>query len=576
MNFDQVILEKEQKQLFVQILEGIKDVRREEHVIINSKTSTGDWVTAGSYKNHTEIDNIADGDLHELVRKGLLKRTSMSSDSENYSITPEGFNYYEWLIQNDNKTIVQKEHLKPIEYELGDVNSKIQNLISRIDQLRKELDRLSPMKEEYKKKLIKKVYLDWTYHSCKLEGNELTYGETRELLQHNRGAEKSYPDQREIKGHEEAIFYIEDTIQNNRPITEAFIRELNLKVLKEPYPIKAETPDGNPTSKTVDPGKYKTTPNHVKTKTGDRFEYAEPRDVPILMQELLNWFEKSTIHPFLKSVELHYRFIRIHPFDDGNGRVSRLLLNYCLLREGFSPIIIDSDTRDQYLSSLRKADVEEFESLHVFLGNALIHSLELYISAAKGEDINEYKDIDRRLAVLREKSKQDGKDKITQIRSKNLITIRFEDSIWPFFNSLLENTKKFYLDFTKYEVQYMIDRTTFSGEFSSSDIQLKFKEAITEVEYLRELGIEIRLLGYIQVPENPLSKHLKTTVEFQDYHYIINPQHLVGNSGLPEIKKLYDKSLTKEEIEDYVRKDGLSIVEHLESYYESYNSKEKI
>lgn len=574
MNFDQVILEKEQKQLFVQIIEAIKDVRREERIIINSKTTTGDWVTAGSYKNHVEIDDIADGDLHELVRKGLIKRTSMSSDSENYSITPEGFNYYEWLEQNDKKTIVKKDRSKPIEYELDGVDSKTQDLIRRIDRLKQELDQLSPIKEEYKNKLIKKVHLDWTYHSCKLEGNELTYGETRELLHYDQASNRSYKDHREIKGHEEAILYVEECIERNEPISEKFIRELNQKVIKDVFNKEAFTLDGKPTSKMIQPGRYKENPNHVQTKEGDIFQFAEPHEVSQKMEELVSWFKNNKQHPLIKAAQMHYRFVLVHPFDDGNGRVGRLLMNYSLIMDGYVPVIIATEQKEEYHSCLRKADAGELGSLYEFLGNGLIRSLELYISAANGEDINEYKDVDKRLALLIEKSKQDGKDKIKKKRSKQLIALRFEDSIWPFFHSLLDSTKKFYSFFNEYEIQYLIDRTTFSGNFSFSDIEDKFKQAITEVEYLREIAVEIRLLGFTQVPENPLSKHLRTTVEFQDYHYIINPQHLVGNSSMPEIKKLYDKSLAKEEIEDYVHKDGLSVIEHLESHYESYNSGE--
>jgi Fic family protein len=451
---------------------------------------------------------------------------------------------------------------------------KIKALLQEIDKLKKELDLLSPMKEEYRSNLIKKVHLEWTFHSCKLEGNELSYGETRELLEYGQGSKKPYKDQREIKGHEEAILLVEEISESNRQLSESFIRGLNLKILKEPFTIKTKTSDGQVTTKTIYPGEYKTTPNHVETKSGDIFEFAEPFEVPVKMQELVEWFANEyELHPLLKAVELHYRFIRIHPFDDGNGRVSRLLMNYCLMSNNLPPLIIKSHQKDLYFSCLRKADAGEFESLYEFLGNSLTDSLKLYLSAAKGEDINESTDLDKRLKIFSSKLTQDDKDVIKLERSKEIIAERFEDSIWPFFESVFNSTKKFYHLFADHELQYMVDRTSFSGEFSLSDIKEKFQEAISETEHLKELGIEIRLKAFRYVPENPKTMFLKTNIEFQDHLYIINPHHQ-GNKKLPEIKKLYDRPLNEKEIENYVNKDGNSILEELESYHNANNQEE--
>lgn len=571
MNFSQIILEKEQQDLFIQIVDEIKEVPRGDRRIINTKRPSGDWLTVGTEKQKIRIDNIVDGDLHELVRKELLKLVPSGRGTEAFSLTPEGLNYYDWLTQNKKEVAEQNKPKEPVEYELGDIDPEVKNIIKSINQLKQELDRLSPMQEEYKSKLMRKVHLDWTFHSCKLEGNELTYGETRELLHYDRASNKGFQDHREIKGHDEAISYVEEVIENEEFISEKLIRELNQKVIKEPFIKEAITEEGQPTSKEIIPGEYKTTPNHVQTKEGNIFRFAEPREVPQEMEFLLNWFKNEVQHPLIKAAQLHYRFVLIHPFDDGNGRVARLLMNYSLIKDGYPPVIIKTEQKEEYHSCLRKADAGELESLLIFIGNSLAESMEMYINAAKGKEIDEYDDLDKRLTMLREKASQDGKDKIRQKRSKEIIEKRFEDSIWPFFQSLLENTSKFYSHFEGHELQYMVDRTHHSYDSDIFEVKEKLRNSITEIEFLREMGIEIRLLGFILVPETPLSKYLQTTVEFQDYHYVINPQHLVGNSDLPEIKKLYDKRLTEEEIEDYVKKDGFSIIEHLESHYYSFN-----
>lgn len=181
-----------------------------------------------------------------------------------------------------------------------------------------------------------------------------------------------------------------------------------------------------------------------------------------------------------------------------------------------------------------------------------------------------YSDLSKELQDFSRKISQDGKDEIQVKRSKELITDRFKDSIWPFFESLIESTKEFYQFFTDYELQYMVDRTHFGGNFIISEIKNKFLEAILEKKYLREMGIEIRLIALKKVPENPWTFHLNTHVEFQDYRYIINPHHNNGNTQLPQLNKLYHQSITMKEIEDYVHQDGLSIMNGIKTYYNSF------
>lgn len=575
MDFSQVILEREQQDLFIQIVDIMKQVPRENRGwMIEANTKDGTCLIMpkiNSYQNN--ITGFARGDLEMIAEAGLMKGEATRSGGNRYVLKPIALKYYDWLLERQGNSTIKGNSPITYSFDPSRINPKIREVIDKIEVLKRELDRLSPMQKEYEVNLLKKVHLEWTYHSCKLEGNELTYGETRELLEYNRGTEKSFQDQREIKGHEEAILYVENLVENNGEFTENFIRELNIKVLKEPYPIPAETADGVPTTKTINPGQYKTTSNHVETKTGDIFEFSEHFEVSPKMQELVAWFtNEEVLHPLVKATEFHYRFIRIHPFDDGNGRVSRLLMNYSLMRDGLPPIIIRSDQKDTYLSCLRKADIGEFESLFKFLGNSLINSLELYISAARGEDINEYADLDKRLKVFSGKLLQDGKDEIRVKRSKEIITERFDDSIWPFFKTVIENTKKFYPYFAEHELQYMVDRTHHGNNWDIFEIKEKLRNSINEKEYLREMGIEIRLIAFKKVTENPWTQHLKTTIEFQDHLYIINPHHHNGNTKLPQIKKLYDKQLSEKEIEDYVKEDGNSIMDAIEAYYNSFNS----
>src|SRR5450432_2228970 len=110
----------------------------------------------------------------------------------------------------------------------------------------------------------------------------------------------------------------------------------------------------------IDIGDYKKYPNSVVLPNGEIFHYTSPEETPIRMGELIDWFrtaEKSgKLHPVELAAQLHYRFVCIHPFDDGNGRLSRLLMNYVLLKNGLPPAIIRSDDKKAYLFALNQAD----------------------------------------------------------------------------------------------------------------------------------------------------------------------------------------------------------------------------
>ena len=115
-------------------------------------------------------------------------------------------------------------------------------------------------------------------------------------------------------------------------------------ILKEPYEVDAITPEGKPTKRTVQVGVYKQSPNHVKTKTGEIFRFSTPEETPAKMTDLVDWYggqmNDKKVNPILLAAEFHYKYIRIHPFDDGNGRTARILMNFILMQFGLSLIHI--------------------------------------------------------------------------------------------------------------------------------------------------------------------------------------------------------------------------------------------
>ncbi|QEP42500.1 Fic family protein [Ectothiorhodospiraceae bacterium BW-2] len=244
-----------------------------------------------------------------------------------------------------------------------------------------------PLKAEFEQRLWQRLRLEWNYNSNHIEGNTLTYGETLLLLIHGRTrGEHLLREYEEMRGHDVAIEYLRSLAKEERMIGEGDIRDLNRIVLKEGFWRIAETVDGNPTRRWIEPGEYKTAPNHVITATGELFHFATSEETPAKMAEFCHWLTEQIEQPQQELMqllaEIHHRFIAIHPFDDGNGRVVRLLLNYVLLRLELLPLIIQTSRRRSYLDAIAMADSGDLQPLAQFLEQSLLWSMQLGVRAA--------------------------------------------------------------------------------------------------------------------------------------------------------------------------------------------------
>jgi Fic family protein len=280
-------------------------------------------------------------------------------------------------------------------------------LIAQADALKAEIDKLRPLKPEVERRIMQKFRLDWNYHSNAIEGNSLTLGETRAFLLEGLTANgKPMKDHLDIKGHDDLITFLELFIQRKEILTEAAIREMHKILLKEPYETDAVTPDGRIVKKKVQLGAYKTEPNFVRMKSGEIHHYILPEDVPAKMASLVEWHRqqdaKNDLHPLLHAALFHHQFASIHPFDDGNGRMARILMNLILMRAGFPPIVIKLQNRDPYIAALRRADAGENEAIVSFIGENLIDAETLYLRGAKGAPIEDFDDIDKAVVLLKQ------------------------------------------------------------------------------------------------------------------------------------------------------------------------------
>ena len=174
-------------------------------------------------------------------------------------------------------------------------------------------------------------------------------------------AEAEMKDLEEMKAHNVGLKMMQvEAGEMQKPLTETFIRQLHKILLREDYTVYRNLPGGVQTSYTIHAGCYKTRPNSVITRYGDRFEYASPEETPSLMNDLIAWYNEAEQSGEYTPVQLaalfHYRYIRIHPFEDGNGRIARLLVNYILTKHDYPMIVVRSRLKSDYLEALHAAD----------------------------------------------------------------------------------------------------------------------------------------------------------------------------------------------------------------------------
>lgn len=277
--------------------------------------------------------------------------------------------------------------------------------IAEINSLKKELELKSPLSSEDNKRLKKKMRLEFNYNSNHLEGNTLTYGQTELLLIFDKSTgDVKVSDIEEMKAHDAAFLMVEEMAYDvERPLTETFICELNKLILVKPFWKDAIDYNGNQTRKKIEIGKYKSTPNSVRLRNGEIHEYASVESTPGLMTDLLDWYRQhqESMHPAQLAALFHYKLVCIHPFDDGNGRVARLIMNYIFLKNGYPPVIIKSVDKENYLTALQKADTGNQLAIIEYIEKQVIWSLELSIKAANGEDIEEPADIEKEIELLK-------------------------------------------------------------------------------------------------------------------------------------------------------------------------------
>ena len=232
-----------------------------------------------------------------------------------------------------------------------------------IENVMNEWNALQPLSDRDREMLSRRFTIDFNYNSNHIEGNTLTYGQTEILLMFGKiVGEADVRDVHEMTASNVGLKMMkEEALLKETPLTQHFIRTLHKTLLREDYTVYRTLPGGVQTSYVIHAGQYKTRPNSVITRYGDRFEYATPEETPALMSDLVDWYNDAERSGKFTPIELaaifHYRYIRIHPFEDGNGRIARLMVNYILTRHDYPMIVVRSRKKKEYLEALHRTDL---------------------------------------------------------------------------------------------------------------------------------------------------------------------------------------------------------------------------
>ena len=206
-------------------------------------------------------------------------------------------------------------------------------------ELKEELDSKRPISKETLKSLKESINLEWTYNSNGIEGNTLTLRETQVVLEGITVGGKTLTEHLEAINHEKAIIYLDDLVKDKNSITEWNIKNIHQLILKE---IDNENAGRYRKENVTIKGALHIPPDFMK--------------IPELMEKLiLNYETWNKYHTIIQAALLHGELVKIHPFIDGNGRTSRLIMNLHLMNHGYNPVIIKKEDRLEYYEVLDKA-----------------------------------------------------------------------------------------------------------------------------------------------------------------------------------------------------------------------------
>lgn len=256
--------------------------------------------------------------------------------------------------------------------QLWPETNNLPELYNQLSDMKECLDSFRPFNTSMLQNMMGVLDIRYTYESNRIEGNTLTLGETAMVIE--KGITiggKTVAEHLEAINHQEAIHYIRDLAKQELELSERHVKLIHTLVLKG--------------IRDRDAGVYRNQPVFIVNYQGKEHQFPQAYLVPKLMEDFFVFFNenKDKMHPVEMSAHLHQKLVNIHPFIDGNGRTSRLLMNLYLFQKGYPVTILESEQnkREEYYKILG-----EYQS--VFEGDS--KPFELFVAKKAKESLIEH------------------------------------------------------------------------------------------------------------------------------------------------------------------------------------------
>ncbi len=244
------------------------------------------------------------------------------------------------------------------------MTKNLKDVLDVVDAQKAALDAMRPLPPHTVASLRDKLSLEWTYHSNAIEGNTLTLRETKVVLEGITVGGKTLREHFEAINHRDAILYVEEIVARQEALSTWQIKSIHNLVLKG---ISSDEAGRYRRENVVISGASTTPPDFLHLDDE--------------MQQLIDWYDRAEpMHAVARASVLHTRFVKIHPFVDGNGRTGRLLLNVELMKAGYPPAVIRKEDRLAYYDALDEACVsDDHTAITLLTAQAVMRSLEAYL-----------------------------------------------------------------------------------------------------------------------------------------------------------------------------------------------------
>lgn len=221
--------------------------------------------------------------------------------------------------------------------------------LKKIDAIKKNFSKerqITP--KSAKEKELESFMVKFTYNTQRIEGSTLTFKETANLLEKGiTPTEKPIRDVKEAEAHK-IVFY--NMLEYQKDLS------LQICLLWNKLLLEGTKPDLA--------GKIR---NHQVAISGSKFIPPMPVELDFLLREFFDWYNnnKNKVHPAILASLVHLKFVTIHPFSDGNGRISRIMMNFVLKKHNFPLLNIGYEKRNSYYNALERSQIKKQDNIFV-------------------------------------------------------------------------------------------------------------------------------------------------------------------------------------------------------------------